>query len=53
MATLTDSAAKIQELEARQDEALRQLEELEQRIAEVLAEYAPLIAPKTPPAAAA
>jgi hypothetical protein len=36
-----DSAARILEIEARQDDALRQLAELELRIEQVLAEFLP------------
>jgi hypothetical protein len=37
----SEAAARIREIEAHQDELLRQLEELERRSAAVLAQYAP------------
>lgn len=43
MALESDTAGRILEIEARQDEALRQLEELERRVEQVLAEYLPLM----------
>jgi hypothetical protein len=41
MDTLLETAARISEIESRQDDALRQLAELERRIAQVLAEFLP------------
>ena len=37
----SEAAARIQQIEAQQDEILRQLEELERRTESVLAEHAP------------
>jgi tetrahydromethanopterin S-methyltransferase subunit G len=48
MDSLAESTARLVDIEARQDELLRQLDELERRIEQVLAEYAPLAA-KTGP----
>ena len=39
----SDTTARILEIEARQDDALRQLAELERRVEQVLAEYLPLM----------
>lgn len=39
MATVSQPASLLSDIEARQDAVLRQLEELEQRIAQVLAEH--------------
>ena len=57
MDNLNDPTAKILEIEARQDEALRQLAELERQLEQVLAQYtppagpAPLVSlPASPPA---
>ncbi len=44
MDSLSESTARLVDIEARQDEVLRQLDELERRIEQVLAEYAPLAA---------
>lgn len=44
MDSLSDSASRILEIEARQDDALRQLEALESRIEQVLAEQLSLLA---------
>lgn len=46
MDTLLETAARIVEIESRQDDALRQLAELERRVAQVLAE----VLPASPPA---
>ncbi len=48
MDSRSDSAARILEIEARQDDALGQLEALERRVEAVLAEYVPMLA-KVPP----
>jgi len=45
MDSLADTTARILDLEARQDEALRQLKALEQRLEQVLAEYSPAVNP--------
>jgi hypothetical protein len=44
MDTLSDSAARVLDIEARQDDALRQVEELERRVEQVLAEHLPALA---------
>ena len=51
MDSLSDSARRILEIEARQDEALKQLEALERQIEQVLAEHLPgaLTAPRQSP----
>ena len=41
MDTLLETAARILEIESRQDDALRQLAELERRVTQVLAEFLP------------
>jgi hypothetical protein len=41
MDTLLETAARILEIESRQDDALRQLAELERQIAQLLAEFLP------------
>jgi hypothetical protein len=41
----SEAAARIQQIEAQQDEVLRQLEELERLTAAVLAAHAPALAP--------
>ena len=46
--TIADTAARILELERQQDEALRQLEALEHRIEQVLAEHLPLVGSRLP-----
>jgi predicted Zn-dependent peptidase len=53
MDSLSDSAARILEIESRQDEALRELETLELRIEQVLAEQLAAMAKKWPPKSAA
>ena len=44
MDSISDTTRRILEIEARQDEALRELEALERRLEQVLAEYLPLAA---------
>jgi hypothetical protein len=44
MDSRSDSAARILEIEARQDDALGQLEALERRVEAVLAEYVAIVA---------
>ena len=44
MDSITDTTRRILEIEARQDEALRELDALERRLQEILAEYLPLTA---------
>jgi len=49
MHSRSESAARILEIEARQDDALGQLEALERRVEAVLAEYVPMLAKVPPP----
>jgi hypothetical protein len=42
MDSISDTTRRILEIEARQDDALRELEALERRLEQVLAEYLPL-----------
>jgi hypothetical protein len=42
MELISDTTRRILEIEARQDDALRELEALERRLEQVLAEYLPL-----------
>jgi hypothetical protein len=44
MDSISDTTRRILEIEARQDEALRELEALERRLEQVLAEYLPMLA---------
>ena len=44
MDSISDTTRRILEIEARQDEALRELEALERRLEQVLAEYLPIAA---------
>jgi hypothetical protein len=46
--TIADTAARILELEKQQDDALRELEALERRIEQVLAEHLPLVGSRMP-----
>jgi hypothetical protein len=46
----SEAAARILEIEAQQDDVLRQLEELERRTAAVLAAHAPTLVPPGMPA---
>lgn len=51
MDSISDTTRRILEIEARQDEALRELEALERRLEQVLAEYLPMQAgSQAPPA---
>ena len=51
MDSFSDTTRRILEIEARQDDALRELEALERRLEQVLAEYLPL--PSSPQASPA
>jgi hypothetical protein len=44
MDALSETAIRLLDIEARQDDVLRQLEELERRIEQVLAEHLPALA---------
>ena len=49
MDSFADTAARILEIEARQDEALQQLAELERRVEQVLAAFLPTASQSAPP----
>lgn len=52
MKSLDEMNARVSEIESRQDEALRMLDELERRVDQLLAEYLPMTsAPQAGPAA--
>ncbi len=51
MDSISDTTRRILEIEARQDEALRELEALERRLEQVLAEYLPMQAGSQTPLA--
>ena len=52
MDALSDSTARVLDIEARQDDVLRQLEELERRLDQILAEYSPAPSSSAQPSAA-
>lgn len=53
MTQLPDSAIHLLEIEARQDDAMRQLDELEQRVERALREFTASVAPASLPRAPA